>query len=243
MCVLQSNVWEIYDALIAGISDTEYVEDFAVGLHWSYVASKNNMGVAMTYDNDFYLQKMPQNICGKSLKEVAMYVKSWDFVEATLGLAAINCYYNKVSLATEKKAGSAFTFHQQALVGKKVGMIGHFKGIEEQLANICELTVFERQMQSGDYPDTACEYLLPEQDIVILTASTLINKTFPRLLQLAKNAQVIMLGPSTPFASILHHFGVTYLSGFVVQNLEATKISIREGPHGSIFKYGIKINI
>ena len=38
-------------------------------------------------------------------------------------------------------------------------------------------------------PDPACEYILSEQDVVIMTATTLINKTMPRLLALSRNAR------------------------------------------------------
>ena len=33
-----------------------------------------------------------------------------------------------------------------------------------------------------DFLDSACEYILPEQDFVFITGMTLTNKTLPRLL-------------------------------------------------------------
>jgi uncharacterized protein len=73
-----------------------------------------------------------------------------------------------------------FTSLREEMCGKKVAVVGHFQGLE-RIAEICNLSVLERRPQPGDYPDPACEYILREQEVVIITASTLINNTMPRL--------------------------------------------------------------
>jgi uncharacterized protein (DUF4213/DUF364 family) len=45
----------------------------------------------------------------------------------------------------------------------------------------------------GKIPDPACEYLLPSQDFVFCTGVTLINKTAPRIFDLARNATLIVM--------------------------------------------------
>ena len=54
--------------------------------------------------------------------------------------------------------------------------------IEELIAPLCRLSILERDPVLGDYPDSACEYILPEQDYVFITGMTLVNKTLPHLL-------------------------------------------------------------
>ena len=68
-----------------------------------------------------------------------------------------------------------------AIKGRKVAVIGRFPNLEP-LAAQCRCTSGNRRPQSGDFPDPACEYLLPSMDYVFITGSTFINKTLPRLL-------------------------------------------------------------
>jgi uncharacterized protein (DUF4213/DUF364 family) len=64
----------------------------------------------------------------------------------------------------------------EKLRGKRVAVIGHFRDLE-RIAAVCHLSILERRPEPGDLPDTACEFVLPEQEVVIMTATTLINKT------------------------------------------------------------------
>ena len=69
-----------------------------------------------------------------------------------------------------------------------------------------------RLRSPGDYPDSACEYLLPEMDFTIITGSAFINKTLPRLLQLSRHA--VILWPSTPMSRSILDYGAKELSGY-----------------------------
>ena len=104
---------------------------------------------------------------------------------------------------------------KNSLAGKKVAVIGHFPGVEP-LRPICELSVLERICQTGDYPDPACEYLLPDQDFVFITATALENKTMPRLLELCQKPFTVIWGPSTPLTKVLFEFGADALIGNLV---------------------------
>jgi len=75
-----------------------------------------------------------KNMEGLPLREVAECVKSWNFYEAAIGLAAINAYYNNPVIA--KKSGVAigdsmhvedrihdpFIMSQNEIRGKKVAV-------------------------------------------------------------------------------------------------------------------------
>ena len=62
--------------------------------------------------------------------------------------------------------------------GKKVAVVGRFPDLDA-FNDVCRLIVLERNPGEGDLPDPACEYVLPEQDFVFITATTIINKTMP----------------------------------------------------------------
>lgn len=101
---------------------------------------------------------------------------------------------------------------------KKSRSSGHLVLQPDALKGASEVYIIERDPKPGDYPDSACEYILPDCDIVIMTASAAINKTLPRLLELSKNAVSIIIGPTTPLCPELKALGIDRLSGMVVRD-------------------------
>ena len=173
----------------------------------------------------------PDGPVGQPLKKVAEQAKSWNMEEATMGMAAINAWYNNkerlarqgikiadgedVSIA-ERKQKNPMNDPVQ-LQGKKVALIGHFRNVERKLAGVSDLYILERSPGEGDYPDSACEYLLPEMDVVYSTGMTLINKTLKRLLELKKDsAQFTLMGPTSTLSPVLFDYGVDSIASFVV---------------------------
>ena len=71
----------------------------------------------------------------------------------------------------------AFDTYAELVQGKKVATIGHFRFIENRFEGVGELSIIERRPRDNDYPDTASEFILPDQDFVFITGSTLVNKT------------------------------------------------------------------
>ena len=103
------------------------------------------------------------------------------------------------------------------------------EGVDE-MAELCELTVLERNPRGRlDTPDPACEYVLPSQDFVFSTGVAIINKTLPRILDLSKNATVVMVGPSVIPSAFLFKWGVDVLAGRVVLDAEIVKRGVKQG--------------
>jgi len=130
-----------------------------------------------------------------------------------------------------------FTGMIEELRGKRVAVVGHFRHLE-RISGICQLSVLERRPGQGDLPDTACEYVLGEQDVVFMTATTLVNKTMPRLLELSRNARVVVAGPSTPLHPLLFAHGVDLLGGLIVDDQDAAWRAVAEGGHKALFLQG-----
>ncbi|MQL50775.1 hypothetical protein GFC01_00465 [Desulfofundulus thermobenzoicus] len=239
-------MWQIYNRLIEFIPSRLKVEDCLVGLHWCLVRSQGT-GVAMTPREGRRHVELAGKIRGMPVRELAEYIKSWNNFEAALGLAAINSVFNAPERVEKLDAESlcgppvnAFEALLEKVRGKKVAVVGHFPGLETLAAN-CRLSVLERQPQPGDFPDPACEYLLPVQDFVFITATALINKTLPRLLELSRQAVVILVGPSTPLTPVLFGLGVDVLAGMVVLEPGTVWRLVQEGGARVIFQKGTRM--
>ncbi|GAA0526735.1 hypothetical protein FHS83_002095 [Rhizomicrobium palustre] len=241
--------WDIYDALIEALPGNAKATACVCGLHWMGVRSSHGgVGVAMTPSDGPPLFAEAGSYTGRPLRDVAALIKSWNFYEAALGLAAINAALNNpeaveathgVPLGTLPRA-NCFHYLREEFRGKNVAVVGHFRDLEP-LKEICSLTILERKPQAGDLPDPACEYVLPGQDIVVITAVTLINKTLPRLLQLSQGAKIVLTGPSTPLTPLLYEHGVSMLAGLVVQDEDAVLRTLQEGGQHQLFDFGARM--
>ena len=237
-------MWKIYDELIDAVPNDLKVSDCCVGINWTLVKSKTT-GIAMTPMEGHGSISMASGIVGMGVQELARYIKSWNNYEAAVALAAINSALNteeRVKQLTGRSVSShpltnAFEYYHDLFLGKKIAVIGHFPDLD-RLSEICELSILERRPRDNDFPDPACEYLLPLQDYVLITATTLINKTLPRLLELSRNSTVILVGPSTPLTPQLFSFGISTLAGSVVTDSKVWDFVQQGGVGTEIFKHG-----
>ena len=110
-----------------------------------------------------------------------------------------------------------FDPYNDLVEGRTVAVIGHFPFARAALWKAGDVQILERDVRSGDYPDTACEYLLPEADYVFISSSSLVNKTAPRLVALGADAgaHVVLVGPSTPMHPLWLDLGVDMVTGWV----------------------------
>jgi len=239
-----TKVWELYDELIAAVPEDAVVTQCMAGLSWFLVRSIGT-GVAMCPRELDEPIHAAGSITGMKVRELAGWIKSWNFHEAALGLAAINSALNGPhtvadncgAFLDETKTQDVFTCLLDELRGKRVAVVGHFYNLE-RLAGICELSILERKPQQGDLPDPACEYILQDQDVVIMTATTLINKTMPRLLELSRNARIVVAGPSTPLHPLMFGHGIDLLGGLIVEDEPSVWRAVAEGGQKALFTQG-----
>jgi uncharacterized protein (DUF4213/DUF364 family) len=188
----------------------------------------------------------PGTLVGKTLTELASWLQEWDVYKATIGMAAINCSINNQPLpnAIPLAAGNLAVFEHflPQLCHKKVVVIGRYPGIEVY-QNQFDLTILERQPQPNDYPDPACEFLLPQADWVFISGSTIPNKTFPRLAQLSQQATTVLMGPTVPWLPQLAEFGIDYLAGVGVMNPIALEQTVAEGGGVRIFSQAVRYHL
>ena len=72
----------------------------------------------------------------------------------------------------------------------------------------------------NDFPLSAADYLLPEQDIVYLPCYYEITKELPRFLSLCSNSIAVVCGPSITMAPTLFKYGASDLSGLVITDAD-----------------------
>ena len=196
--ILMSNdFFALYDALLAGIDSAAPVLSTAMGEQWCLAAAEEGLGLAMHTSGASIPPLYPAGLAALPLFRAAQAVKSWNLEEASFGLAAVNAFYNTPA----RLAGLPDYGHYADgldFTGMTVGLVGHMHGPAGLREQAREIYVLERDPRPGDYPDSACELLLPRCDLVIITGSSLINKTLPRLLSLCRNAYTILTGPSVP---------------------------------------------
>ena len=240
-------MWEMYDELIAAVPEDSVISGCLVGWHW-YLVRSEGTGLAMTPRENRGEIREAGRIAGRKTREVAGWIKSWNYHEAAIGLAAINSAINiphvveqKCGVRLDQSSGSdAFARVLDDLRGKKVAVVGHFRDLE-RVAAVSQLSILERLPENGDLPDPACEYILPGQDFVFITGTTLINKTLPRLLQLCHGSRVIVAGPSTPLTPLLFKYGIQMLGGLVVEEPESIWRIVQEGGQHGIFGAGARM--
>lgn len=247
--LLGFNLWSVYDALVDGLDPQARADEFAAGLHWFGVRSGASLGMAMAPSEGRGAPTGAGAIAGLSLRETAARSRSWNFADAALGLAAINAHYNAPARVRALAEAPAFIAHagtntfeymMPRIAGRRVAVVGHFRGLE-RLAGHCELTILERRPQAGDLPDPACEDVLPRSEFVFMTATTLINKTLPRLLALSRGAFVAVVGPTTPLTPRWFEWGVDLIGGLVVEDVPAVWPVIQEGGQHSFFDRGTRM--
>lgn len=218
---------KLIDDLIAYASCNDApVRDVRVGVSWTGVWSKY-CGLAKTYGipvaHGNYTRDMG-HLTQKTALDLAEYSRSWNLVEASIGVAAINSMIK----ATRSVNLNARDIIMKKARGKKVAVSGSFPFTPELQKIAGETWVFELDQSRLDpanhiITETAAEHIIPESEVVIITGSTLINKSAERLLELARlaGAYTVVLGPSTPMSEVWFDYGVDLVAGAEVIQPEA----------------------
>ena len=238
---MRNDFFAIYDALCSGVTGEEKIEKTITGERWAYAETASSAGIAM-FTAGSTIAPLHATLECMSLDEAAQSVKSWNLEEASLGLAAVNAFYNtpaRIEAFSAEVSMDVFYTDGIDLRGKTVALIGHMhgpKGLREQAKKVY---VLEREPQEGDYPDSACDWILPQCDLVIITGSALINKTLPHLLELSQNALTILTGPSVPLCPELFDFGLDRIAGMAVTDRTAMHVRVQKGLRGSPYGEGM----
>lgn len=232
------------------------VKDVRIGLAYTGVLISGNCGgVACTPIYEFsdcptccFLDSI-DTIKGKSADKVLELVFSKNPIETAVGVATANALSHTLQ---ELKPEKFENFHCPDLdvldlikPEDRVSMVGYFEPLVPKIMEITEkLTVLEKR-EIGDarariLPSERAEETLLDSDVIILSASTLANRTFDELLTYCNKArEVILLGPSTPlYPGLFFEKGITSVMGTRIMDPEAMLTIVSEaGGTRKLHKY------
>ena len=234
--------WKIYDALLQGLPEDVRVSRTAAGEIWTLAETdEGGVGLAMTTEGNTVPPMAPGGIEGLPLRAAAETAKSWNLAEAGFGIAAMNAFYNTPERMARLGCGEPYDNYSTeglSMAGKTVGLIGHLKMPEQILRDAKRVYILERHPVAGDYPDSACDLLLPRCDVVLITGSSLVNKTLPHLLELCKNAVTILTGPTVPMCPALLDCGIDRLAGLVITDRGGIRAHAENSVSGPPYPFG-----
>jgi uncharacterized protein (DUF4213/DUF364 family) len=212
-----------------------HAADIRIGLGYTAVRlDDGRCGLAFTLHEEEYESccVVPEagTLTGRSVMELAEYMKSPDTIACAIGLAAANAAIDPPAAAVESDILDVLALKPD----DSVGMIGYFGPLVEPVRQRAgELHIFERRPipDLGVLPDTAAGDFLPECQVVIMSATTLLNHTIDALLDYCRAArEIALLGPSTPFLpEVFGRRGVTILSGLQVVDAPQILRIVSEG--------------
>lgn len=160
--------------------------------------------------------------------DLAGLVESYSFTEVAIGLATINALLPRSPNQWADIHAEEYLFEHGA--NKNIVVVGHFPFVDRLRPVAKNLWVLELNPKEGDLPAEAAPDVVPQADVIAITATTLINKTFQGLIELCQpQARVILVGPSTPLSPIMYEYGIDVLSGTIVTNPQEVLTGIGQG--------------
>ena len=223
------------ERLLASLASDAPVQQILVGAFWTAVVLESDpprCGLASALRAETGGPWPPVveagRLLGRSGWELAQLLRSDRILEASIGLAALNALLEVDEAALAEVNAEEVLLEKGA--GKRVAVIGHFPFVERLRAVAADCWVLERDPAPGDLPASEAGEILPQADVVALSATSLLNHTFDDLIGLCRpEAFVLLLGPSTPLSPVLFEAGVDALSGTRVHDAELVLRSVAQG--------------
>ncbi len=222
------------DDLIAALGPDHPVREVRVCAYWTAVWTRY-LGLASTLRDECPGHpSRPVEEAGrltdKTALELCRLANSDSLIEASIGLAAINSMLPRV----KGEEINAEELLAERGAGRKVAVIGHFPFVARLRDHVETLWVIEQRLRPGDLPESEAGRVLPQADVVAISATTLINHTLPEILQKCRQDSFrIMLGATTPLSPVLLDYGLNALCG--VQAADP-QVIIRHIQEGAIFR-------
>lgn len=224
---------KILDDILSTLNFDATVKDIRQGVFETAVVTRHCGLAATLHDRAVTCEDSPSvtqsgSLIGTNARAVVDLAYSSRLLEASLGMAAINSLLD-VDEGRCTQANARDILLQRGK-GKKVALIGHFPFVAQLRPLMSELWVIEQRPREGDFTEDNTESLLPRADVVGITGTTFTNHTIENLLRLCRrDAYVIIIGPTAPLSPVLFRYGVSAISGAVVEDIEKVLSGVSQG--------------
>ena len=242
---MTSVLTEVKDMLLREIPaiDEITVEEVCLGLGYSGVKLKSGqVGVCNSLLSESapeccQILKSAGTLSGRRAGEFMGKIDSWDMVERVIGVSTVNALSQMVFEADPGRyAVEEGNLIDVIEVGPEdtVVLVGYIRPFVPVLRSRAKrLYILERGLQrdEGVLPDTACEQVVPQAEVAIITGSALANGTIDRLLELAGNARIVALvGPTVScLPDPLFRRGVDFAGGIRIRDADKAMQILAEG--------------
>jgi len=232
----------IIDDLLAALaltSDDAPVQQVLIGAFWTVVVVETSQGprgglasALRPAGHDDFPVRDAGRLTERSARELAALLRSDNPLEASVGLAAVNALLPVDEARCTEVNAQDLVLERGA--GRRVAVVGHFPFVPQLRQTAAHCDVLELRPRPGDLPADEAARVLPQADVVALTAASLINHTCDDLLALCRpDALVVLMGPSTPLWPGFFDRGVDVLAGSRVTDVEAV---LRVAGQGATFR-------
>jgi uncharacterized protein (DUF4213/DUF364 family) len=214
----QPRTASIIDDLLASLPKAEIpVRDVRVGPFWTVAWTEQGAGLASTQrdahtPHGHSLIRWAGDLVDHQAGELAELLRSRSPMEAALGMATVNALLEvQESSLTDRNASVEI---MQRGEGKRVVVVGHFPFVPKVRRAVGHLDVLELDPGPNELPPKAAAEVIPEADVVAITGTSLVNKSFDELIQFCRpDAFVLLLGPTSPLSPVLFDYGVDLIAG------------------------------
>lgn len=194
------------------------VEKVIIGLNWTMVRAGDRCGVARSPDRGTEggrTLRPEAGFAGYELSDLALYLKSTDPLARSIGLAAVNAFWNRpdADYRETKPTGGLSSLEPP---GDGVIIIGGFRGALKRLP---KARIVEREPIEGDIPAHLAGTAIAKARTLVVTAQTLMNGSLePILIRAATVPRRILVGPTAPLCPPLLQHGLCEISGVVIDD-------------------------
>ncbi len=207
----------LLEEIISTIPDSlPPLRSLVVGAFWT-IAWAEEAGMAITMRGQGHHGAgfpVPQagDLVRMDTAELVRWSLSPETLKASIGMAVLNAVLPRhPEMEVDLNAKEAIFTEGK---GRPVAIVGHFPFIPELRHVADPLWVLEMNPAPGDLHADMAPEILPKAEVIGLTSSAFVNHTIDDLLELCRDARlVVLLGGSTPLAPLLLDRGIDIIGG------------------------------
>ena len=213
-------------ALADSVTDQTASDEVLVGLNWTMVRAGSRAGIARSPERGTQgarTVRQGEPIAGRPLAALAQWICSVDPLRRSIGLAAINAFWNRLD---GPGATGDWGFAGFKPPGEGLVIVGGFRAALKRLP---AARVIEREPKGNDIPIAEAGPALANAQAVAVTAQTLMNGSLePLLPRIVTANHRLLVGPSAPVTPVVLDAGLTRVSGLAITDPDAAASFIKE---------------